>query len=484
MRPVVGPYVGRHTCMMSRIEMMPSTSPLETTTRWRKPPRAIASAASSRPQSPSANVALDGQVVADHLAVGILAGAERAHDVALGDDAGAGLLGVDDHGRADVVLGHEPRRVAQRAPRRDRQDLLGHRVSHLHGATLRGLVRCLVVPRGRGLARRYSAPAGRVGSGDERPAACARRRRAPAPRRSRAGCSPRPGRTSCSPSGATRAAAPTRRATSRRSTSTTATTRRGTSSTGALRFRLGDETVEAPAGGAVLAPRGTAHTYWNPRPEPARYLLVMTATDPRADRRDPRARGPRARRARGRLPRPRQRAARMAVADGVRPAGRADIAAVLALWERARSADAVDARHAGDRRAAARRRPRLAARRRTRPEGAIVGALIAAWDGWRGNMYRLAVDPAHRRTRHRARARARGRAAPRGAGRAPRHRARRPRRAGRGRAVGGGGLRARRGHRAVRAQPGVSERAAAATARPRRPAARGPTAGRPGSPRA
>ena len=28
----------------------------------------------------------------------------------------------------------------------------------------------------------------------------------------------------------------------------------------------------------MLAPRGTAHTYWNPRPEPARYLLAMTAT--------------------------------------------------------------------------------------------------------------------------------------------------------------------------------------------------------------
>jgi hypothetical protein len=26
----------------------------------------------------------------------------------------------------------------------------------------------------------------------------------------------------------------------------------------------------------VVAPRGTPHTYWNPRPEPARYLLVMT----------------------------------------------------------------------------------------------------------------------------------------------------------------------------------------------------------------
>lgn len=30
-------------------------------------------------------------------------------------------------------------------------------------------------------------------------------------------------------------------------------------------------------------------------------------------------------------------------------------------------------------------------------EGEIVGALIAAWDGWRGNMYRLAVRDGDRR---------------------------------------------------------------------------------------
>jgi len=30
-------------------------------------------------------------------------------------------------------------------------------------------------------------------------------------------------------------------------------------------------------------------------------------------------------------------------------------------------------------------------------DGQIVGALIAAWDGWRGNMYRLAVRRGHRR---------------------------------------------------------------------------------------
>ena len=30
-------------------------------------------------------------------------------------------------------------------------------------------------------------------------------------------------------------------------------------------------------------------------------------------------------------------------------------------------------------------------------DGRIIGTLIAAWDGWRGNLYRLAVLPAHRR---------------------------------------------------------------------------------------
>ena len=30
--------------------------------------------------------------------------------------------------------------------------------------------------------------------------------------------------------------------------------------------------------------------------------------------------------------------------------------------------------------------------------GRIVGTIIAGWDGWRGNLYRLAVLPEHRRT--------------------------------------------------------------------------------------
>ncbi len=30
-------------------------------------------------------------------------------------------------------------------------------------------------------------------------------------------------------------------------------------------------------------------------------------------------------------------------------------------------------------------------------DGAIIGSVIAAWDGWRGSVYRLVVAPAHRR---------------------------------------------------------------------------------------
>ena len=46
---------------------------------------------------------------------------------------------------------------------------------------------------------------------------------------------------------------------------------------GTLRFRIGDEISEAGPGGAVLAPKGTPHSYGNARrSERARYLLVMT----------------------------------------------------------------------------------------------------------------------------------------------------------------------------------------------------------------
>jgi cupin domain len=46
---------------------------------------------------------------------------------------------------------------------------------------------------------------------------------------------------------------------------------------GTLHVRVGDEVVVANAGSGVFVPRGTPHTYWNPGPEPARYLLAMTS---------------------------------------------------------------------------------------------------------------------------------------------------------------------------------------------------------------
>ena len=79
----------------------------------------------------------------------------------------------------------------------------------------------------------------------------------------------------------------------------------------------------------------------------------------------------------------------------IRAAGPEDVPAVLALWAVARSAaartpdseavlEALLARDAG-------------AVLVAEEGGEIVGTLIAAWDGWRGSMYRLAVLPELRR---------------------------------------------------------------------------------------
>lgn len=72
-----------------------------------------------------------------------------------------------------------------------------------------------------------------------------------------------------------------------------------------------------------------------------------------------------------------------------------DVPAVLDLWEQARSDHASTTDSLSDVEYLADDSPAalLVAER----DGEIVGALIAAWDGWRGNMYRLAVRDGHRR---------------------------------------------------------------------------------------
>jgi mannose-6-phosphate isomerase-like protein (cupin superfamily) len=44
---------------------------------------------------------------------------------------------------------------------------------------------------------------------------------------------------------------------------------------GMLRFQFGGREFDVSAGSGVLLPHGTAHTFWNPGSEPARYLLIM-----------------------------------------------------------------------------------------------------------------------------------------------------------------------------------------------------------------
>lgn len=63
---------------------------------------------------------------------------------------------------------------------------------------------------------------------------------------------------------------------------------------GTLGFQVGAMKIEVNANEAVVVPRGTPHTYWNPKPATSRYLIVMStqirtlideihATEPRND---------------------------------------------------------------------------------------------------------------------------------------------------------------------------------------------------------
>jgi ribosomal protein S18 acetylase RimI-like enzyme len=79
----------------------------------------------------------------------------------------------------------------------------------------------------------------------------------------------------------------------------------------------------------------------------------------------------------------------------VRRGHQLDVPAVLELWGQARSehASTPDSVEDVERLVADSPAALLVAER----DGEIIGALIAAWDGWRGNMYRLAVSRGHRR---------------------------------------------------------------------------------------
>jgi len=71
-----------------------------------------------------------------------------------------------------------------------------------------------------------------------------------------------------------------------------------------------------------------------------------------------------------------------------------DAEAILALWKAADATPSVTDNADAIRRAAA--RPEVAFVLAIEGD-AIVGSIIAGFDGWRGNIYRLATHPAHRR---------------------------------------------------------------------------------------
>lgn len=82
------------------------------------------------------------------------------------------------------------------------------------------------------------------------------------------------------------------------------------------------------------------------------------------------------------------------MAPTIRAAGPADIPAVLALWQEARTLPGRTDTPDGLARLLARDPGALLV---AEADGRLVGSVIAAFDGWRGSVYRLAVSPARRR---------------------------------------------------------------------------------------
>lgn len=86
---------------------------------------------------------------------------------------------------------------------------------------------------------------------------------------------------------------------------------------------------------------------------------------------------------------------RLATMVAIRSAGLADVAGILELW---RDADVVPG-HTDDVAGLEQLiRHDPCATLVAESGGRIIGSVIAAWDGWRGSVYRLAVAAPHRRT--------------------------------------------------------------------------------------
>ena len=71
-------------------------------------------------------------LLSGQLGLRVLARRHRIEDVAFGQDADAGVLGVYHDGGADAPRGHHLCRLPQRVGGPDGQDKVGHAVSYFH----------------------------------------------------------------------------------------------------------------------------------------------------------------------------------------------------------------------------------------------------------------------------------------------------------------------------------------------------------------
>ena len=78
----------------------------------------------------------------------------------------------------------------------------------------------------------------------------------------------------------------------------------------------------------------------------------------------------------------------------VRPAVASDAEGVVSLWDRAAGSTSAPADVPGVLRLLARDPDALLL---AVEDDALVGTILVGWDGWRCNLYRLAVEPSHRR---------------------------------------------------------------------------------------
>ncbi|MFD0405773.1 GNAT family N-acetyltransferase [Kitasatospora sp. NPDC127116] len=81
----------------------------------------------------------------------------------------------------------------------------------------------------------------------------------------------------------------------------------------------------------------------------------------------------------------------------LRPAVPAEIPVLLALWARAAKGTSITDDEAGVTALLARDPDCLIVATPADDPATVLGTVIAGWDGWRCHLYRLAVDPDHRR---------------------------------------------------------------------------------------